>query len=50
MSKVKMDQQVAYDTITNQRVRLMGEAYQGFYILIGRDWVYRSEYQLRSIV
>lgn len=50
MNKVKMEQLYCYDTVTNKRVRIMGEGYQGFYILIGRDWVYRSEFQLRAIV
>ena len=46
MNNISIDDIYVWDRITGQKVRLVREAYQGFYILINSREEYRTVYQL----
>ena len=46
MNNISIDDIYVWDRITGEKVRLVREAYQGFYILINSREEYRTVYQL----
>ena len=46
MNNISIDDIYVCDRITGEKVRLVREAYQGFYILINSREEYRTVYQL----
>ena len=46
MNNISIDDIYVWDRITGEKVRLVRDAYQGFYILINSREEYRTVYQL----
>lgn len=46
MNNISIDDIYVWDRVTEEKVRLVREAYQGFYILINSREEYRAVYQL----
>ena len=46
MNNISIDDIYVWDRITGEKVRLVREAYQGFYILVNSREEYRTVYQL----
>ncbi len=46
MNNISIEDIYVWDRVTGEKVRLVREAYQGFYILINSREEYRTVYQL----